>query len=133
MAFRPLISCPSAKALAVAGLCLLVTYPLANVVIHGASPLLGIIIFVALLVGCGAVVGYLAARSPLMHGVILGAMAGVVAILGVAVFAGLGAGDIGSMLRSGLPALISMAVPGIILCALGAVLGDYLRERRRAP
>jgi hypothetical protein len=111
---------------------MLVAYPVANVVIHKASPVLGIVIFVALLVSSGAVAGYLAARSPLMHGVVLGALVGVVAIISVAALSGLGIGDIGSILRTGVPALISMAVPGIILCALGAVLGDYLRERRRA-
>ena len=131
MAFRPLISRPNPKALLVASLCFLIAYPLVNVVIHGMAPLFGITIFVVMLVGCGAIAGYLSRRAPLMHGLILGSMVGVIAVIGVALTSGLGISDIASMLKSGVPAFVSMAVPGITLCALGAVLGDYLRERRR--
>ena len=132
MAFRPLISRSNAKGLAVAGLCLLVIYPLFIMLIDESWPLGGIVTFVALLLGCGAVVGYLAPRS-LMRGLVLGALVGTIAIVGVAGISGLGARDIGSIFKPDFPALVSIAVPGITLSWLGFVLGNYLREGRRAP
>jgi hypothetical protein len=131
MAFRPLISPPNWRALVIAGLCFAVSYPIAAWVLPGVPPVLALLLFVALLVGCGAVVGYIANRSPLMHGVLLGAFLGLIGIVVLGAIGGLGVGDIAGILKSGLPALVSMAIPGITLCALGAVLGDHLRERRR--
>jgi len=133
MAFRPLFSQPQAKALAVACAFFLVTYPVVAWVVPRISPGLALLIFAALLIGCGAVVGYLAHRSPLMHGVILGAFMGVLAIISMGVMGGLGVGDIASIVAVGLPALITMAIPGIVLCVVGAMIGDYLHESGRAP
>jgi len=132
MAFRPLISRPNFRALAVASVCFLAAYPLAAWVLPKIGPTIALLIFVLLLVGTGIVAGYLAGRSPLMHGIILGAFIGVLAIVSLSVLGGLGIGDIASILKSGLPALISMAIPGITLCTLGAILGDYI-QGRRAP
>ena len=131
MSVRPLISPPHWKALAIAALCFAVVYPIAAWALPSLPPALALLLFVALLIGCGVVVGYIANRSPLMHGVLLGALLGVVAIVVLGTVGGLGARDIAGILKSGLPALVAMAIPGTALCSLGAVIGDHLSEKRR--
>jgi len=68
-----------------------------------------------------------------MHGVLLGGSLGIIGIVVLGAIGGLGVGDIFGILKAGFPALVSMAIPGIALCSLGAVVGNYLRERRRVP
>jgi hypothetical protein len=133
LSFRPLISPPHWKALSIAAICFAVSYPIAAWVLPSVPPVLALLLFVALLVGCGTVAGYIANRSPLMHGVLLGALLGVIAIVVVGTIGGLGAADIAGILKAGFPALVAMAIPGIALCSLGAAIGDHLREKRRAP
>jgi hypothetical protein len=117
--------------LAIAATYFAILYPIAAWVLPNISPVIGLLLFVALLVSCGAVAGYIANRSPLMHGVLLGALLGLLAIVVAGTIGGLGAGDIAGILKSAFPALVAMAVPGVALCSLGAAIGDYLRERRR--
>ncbi len=56
-----------------------------------------------------------------------GATIGVFAIITVAALSGTGVSDVASILRVGAPChFLHAAVPGVILCSLGAVLGGRL-------
>jgi hypothetical protein len=80
MAFRPLMSRPNLGALATACFCFFVAYPVAAWILPRIGPTGGLLTLVLLLVGTGIIAGYLAKRSPLMHGILLGALIGVLAI-----------------------------------------------------
>jgi hypothetical protein len=131
MAFRPLVSVPHIGALALAAVGFMVMFAIAQLLASRVPPVFAMILLAAPLIGAGMIVGYRASRAPLMHGLILGISIGVFAIITAAVLSGMGMGmgDVASILMAGGPAILYMAIPGIILCSLGAVLGDYLRDR----
>jgi len=123
-----MISVPRVSALAASALAFVAMYAFANWALPKVEPRVGIPLFLLGFLLSGGVVGYLAGKSPLMHGLILGLLTGVLAISYVAARDGALSG-IGSLLASAGPALIAMAVPGIVLCTLGAILGDFIRSR----
>jgi len=129
MAFRPVFSTPRIGALALGALFFLISFPLVQLLIMVVPYPLGIVLLFTPLVGSGVIVGYRAARSPLMHGVLLGATIGVLAIIVIAVIYGF-AGDLAPILLVSGTAVLNMAFPGVILCSLGALIGDYVRGRR---
>ncbi len=129
MAFRPIFSTPRIGALALAALFFAVSFPLVQFLIMVVPGFLAVLLLYMPLVGAGVIVGYRAGRSPLMHGVLLGVTIGLLAILVTAVIYGF-VGELGSILIVSGPAMMHMAGPGIVLCSLGALIGDYVRERR---
>jgi hypothetical protein len=130
MAFRPVLSVPKWKALAIAAVVFLVLYAFANWELKVLAPVIGVPLFLGVFVASGAVAGFIAKRSPLMHGAILGALTGVLAIAYVFLVDGNGFAGPGSFIASTVPVVSFMALPGIALCSLGAVFGDYLQGRR---
>jgi len=131
MAFRPIFSVPRWWALAVAAVTFLALYALANWALKIVPPSIGVPLFLGIFVFSGAVAGFIARRSPLMHGAILGALTGVLTIAYVFILDGSGFDGAGSFVMSSIPVAAFMALPGIALCSLGAVLGDYLGQRAR--
>jgi len=123
-----MISVPQVPALAVSALTFVAMYAFANWALPSVEPHIGLPLFLLGFLFSGGVVGYLAGQSPLMHGSILGLLTGTLAISYVAARDGF-LGGIGSLLMAAGPALVAMAIPGIILCSLGALLGDYIRSR----
>jgi len=130
VAFRPVLSVPKWQALAVAAVVFLALYAFANWALKLLSPAIGVPLFLGVFVASGAVAGYIAKRSPLMHGAILGALTGALAIAYVFIVDGNGFAGAGSFIASTVPVVMFMALPGIALCSLGAVFGDYLQGRR---
>jgi hypothetical protein len=130
MAFRPVLSVPKWRALAVAAIVFLALYALANWALKLLTPAVGVPLFLGIFVASGAVAGYIARRSPLMHGAILGAFSGVLAFTYVFLISGNGLAGMNSLITSAIPVVTFTALPGIALCSLGTVLGDYLRGRR---
>jgi hypothetical protein len=131
MAFRPVFSVPKWQALVVAAVVFLALYAFANWALKLLAPAIGVPIFLGVFVVSGAVAGFIAKRSPLMHGAILGALTGVLAIAYVFLIGSNGFAGAGSFVTSAIPVATFMALPGIALCSLGAVLGDYLQGRTR--
>jgi hypothetical protein len=132
MAFRPLLSIPKPLALAIGAAGFLILYALFNSsLLSSISPSVGGPLFLGIFVLSGGLAGYVAGRSPLMHGAIVGALTGLVAIVYVAVRDGAGFAGVGSFITSVAPVAIYMAIPGIALCSLGAVIGDFMRGRAR--
>jgi hypothetical protein len=131
MAGRPILTAPHFASLAIGSLCFVVLYAMANLILPHLSPPVGLLLFATIFVASGSLLGFVAQRSPIMHGVLLGAMTGVLAITYMAAVGGLGPLDIGSLLGSSPKALGWMAAPGIVLCSLGALIGDYVGRARR--
>jgi hypothetical protein len=129
MAFRPIFSTPRIGALALAALFFAVSFPLVQFLIMVVPGALAALLLFTPLVGSGVIVGYRARQSPLMHGVLLGVTIGLLAIVVMFVIYGF-VGELGSILMVSGPAMVYMAGPGIMLCSLGALIGDYVRERR---
>jgi hypothetical protein len=132
MAFRPLLSVPKPISLTVGAVSFLILYALFNSsLLSSISPGVGGPMFLGIFVVSGGVAGYVAGRSPLMHGAIVGALTGLVAIVYVALRDGAGFAGFGSFIKSVVPVVAYMAIPGIALCSLGAAIGDYIQGRAR--
>ena len=129
MSLRPLISKPSAKALALGVFAMVLIFVLCNVALNVVSPKwsfdpdgthigsfsIPLITYLA----SGAVVGYIAKRSPLMHGALLG-------ILTMGLFAGITIAVTGGVSWE---AFFQHTFGAMLVCALGAILGDYVASR----
>jgi len=75
----------------------------------------------------GVIAGYIAKRSPLMHGALLG-------LLVMGIFAGLSLvaenfswADLSSV------AFVQKAFGAMMVCSLGAIVGNHIASRRAAP
>jgi len=131
MSLRPLTGHPS-RAATVTGLCvfaagwLLVTY--AENIDLGGGPVF--LLSVLSYIGSGFAAGYVARRSPIMHGVLLSVLlAGAMTLLVVLLPGGSDSYASERLARAGqaivgLPALF-------VCCALGAIFGDFVASIRR--
>ncbi len=131
MAFRPIFSVPKPVALAVGSASFLVLYAGSVWLLPRISPSVGLPIFICIFILSGSVAGYIAKRSPLMHGALVGLLSGLLAITYVAIVDGVGFAGFGSFVKAVAPVVTYMAIPGIVLCSLGAAFGDYLQARTR--
>ena len=131
MPFNPIVSAPDPRALGLGVLSYFVLALLLGLLVPRLPHSLGTVFLAILLFVPGAVTGFLAKRSPLMHGLLLGAL--IVIFLGLLfLLAGTwGVKNNSAALRD----LDSMAVGGAVLLmigsSLGAVLGDFLGATQR--
>jgi len=131
MAFRPILSVPKPIALALGSVSFLVLYAVSVWLLPRISPTVGLPLFISIFILSGCIAGYIAKQSPLMHGALVGILSGILAITYVAIVDGVGFAGIGSFIKAVTPVVAYMAIPGIILCSLGAAFGDYLQGRTR--
>jgi hypothetical protein len=75
LAFRPILSRPSIRALALGAVCFIALEAAANWLVPGMRPSFAGLLLPLTLILPGLVLGLVAKRSPLMHGLLFGPMA----------------------------------------------------------
>jgi hypothetical protein len=97
---------------------------------YETTRLLGALFFVFVYLCSGFVAGFVARRSPIMHGTILGLLVVAIFLIPTLLLPLITPeGDVGDFSRW---ALIWMASGTVLVCSLGAIFGDYVANRRKA-
>jgi hypothetical protein len=128
MPLRPVVARPNLKALCMGMIAMVLVYTLGVVLnmilarwslIASESRVVSILLPLVVYLASGGVAGYLARRAPIMHGALLGLLTMVLfAVLTLVL-----AGDVS------LTAFLQLAVGAMVLCSIGAFLGDSIAHR----
>jgi hypothetical protein len=137
--FQPVLSMPRFGALAVGALCFGVFYVLFSwAIISRLSPAIVTALFWSMFVAPGFVVGFIARTTPVMHGLILAVLAGLLMPLEPVLHGGVTHSirpvDILPIVRAMVrkPYLGAwLVVAGAVLCPPGAILGTYAGRKLR--
>ena len=118
------------RSFAYAAAAFVISYAVVFMVFSRLSSQAGLILLAVPMLASGAILGFRVEKSPLLHGLALGAISGPLAIVAAAAMQGATLSDTFSILAVGLPAILTMAIPGCFLCALGSMIGVLLKKRR---
>ena len=131
MPFQPVLSSPNFSALGLGALAYFVLGALVGWLLPHLSHPLGAAVLSIFFICPGILVGILAKRSPLMHGVLLGILIVLFLALLIAIAGALGVrGSSRALFQLGSMAVVS-TVALIIASSLGAVLGDFIGDKLR--
>ena len=131
MPFNPVVSSPNFRALGLGVLSYFVLGFIGGWVLPQVTHPVGWVVLSVLLFAPGVLLGITAKRSPLMHGVLLGVLiVGFMAFL-IALGGVLGVKGTAEGLRQFGSLAVGSAIGLIIVCSLGAVLGDFIGDRLR--
>jgi hypothetical protein len=129
--FRPIVSFPNFAALGVGVLSYFALAIIVGWLLPHLSPGMGAVIGALLFISPGVLLGFIAKRSPLMHGLLLGVLTVAFMAILVAVTDALGVKGTPSALHElGSMAMVSTLVL-MIASSLGAVLGDFVGDKLR--
>ena len=131
MPFTPIVSAPNPRALGLGVLSYFVLALLGGLLLPHLPRGLGAVFLALFLILPGGVAGFLAKRSPLMHGLLLGLL--IVAFTAILfLIAGmLGIKNMSAALHDLGSIAVGSAVALMIACSLGAIAGDSLGARQR--
>src|ERR1700724_360054 len=129
--FNPVVSSPNLRALGLGVLSYFVLGFTGGWVLPQVTHPIGWVLISVLLFAPGVVLGITAKRSPLMHGVLLGLL--IVAFMAFLIVLGgaLGVEGTAEGLRQFGSFALGSAIALIIICSLGAVLGDFIGDKLR--
>ena len=131
LAFRPILSRPSIRALALGAACFIALEAAANWLLPGVRPsVFGLFLPLTLIVP-GVVLGFVARRSPLMHGLLFGVLAFFLIAAFFSATGGWGVRGFLRVLHGMAPNAVLIIVPISLVCSLGAVVGDFIGEKLR--
>jgi hypothetical protein len=127
--FSPIVSSPNVRALGLGVLSYFVVGPIVGWLLPHVPHGIGVALLAIFLFLPGVLLGYLAKRSPLMHGLLLGILIVIVMALLFVLGGALGVKgmplalhDLGSMAAGGVVALM-------IASSLGAVAGNFIGDK----
>jgi hypothetical protein len=127
VAFRPLSGVPNLAALSAAGAAF---WLLSCLLLPAFTQALSASLLYFALSISGLIVGVMAKRSPVMHGLLLGVLTAVVVAAFPVIFQGPPLPYTSAFCATLLQHIAGAAIPGLTFCPLGALLGETLVNRR---